>query len=776
MALDLSSSTTSAYPVYTTGTTRTTTHYAKGSVILLTYADGAWRRADYNSNTNSIADTYCATTGTTTAKAATHTGYVLKANSYIIVTLTNANDVQGPITLNVNSKGAKPIYINGNPSSATNHTLPAGTYLVYYDGVAYHFRTDGKIPGDISGDAATVGGHTVQADVPDGAKFTDTTYTFDSNTGLVTNGTTISIGTVPVSHGGTGTTSLASGQVLIGNGTSAVTTRGIDTTSGGTASSTSLITSGAVYEALINKVEVGAELSYTPAGTIIATATTNNPTYTPGGSLSTQSFYGAAGTVNVEGTPAGTVSINPFTPTGTVTSVFTGIPETISFSGETGALQINSFSYTPGGSITGTATNANGNYTPTGTIGLTGFPTQITVEGKPAGSITISTAASGTANYTPKGTVTSTFTGTPVTASISGENTGISVGAHTYTPAGSITATDTTGNGTYTPKGSVTITAVSVTGKPEGNVTSTFTGTGVRLVGIFSGTTGTVTVSGETTGVSATVTTSSASIYPMTGMGTLPTLTMTVSNEILSYSWSQGALPTQSTVAINALTSVGVSIEQGGVTASGNFKPAGTVTIGTGTGTANYTPSGTIVSVFDGDNFALEGSATATFTGSAANFTFSGTQSTLTHAVEQGSFVGTATVTAAGTITSTFSGTGAILTGTFSGEDMSSSGSFPTSIGATFYGGQAKFAFTGTSTTFSPSAEGTSFEVSTVYTPAGTVTSSFIGSVGTLSAVFIGENLSSSGSFTPTGTIQKATFTGSGATFTFSGIPATFTL
>lgn len=59
--------------------------------------------------------------------------------------------------------------------------------------------------------------------------------------------------TIPVSKGGTGLTSLTSGQALIGNGTGNVTTRAIDTTSGGTSGSTSLITSGAVYSGLSEK-------------------------------------------------------------------------------------------------------------------------------------------------------------------------------------------------------------------------------------------------------------------------------------------------------------------------------------------------------------------------------------------------------------------------------------------------------------------------------------------------------------------------------------------
>jgi hypothetical protein len=60
--------------------------------------------------------------------------------------------------LNINNKGAKPIFINGVTSSSSNYTLPAGTYFVYYNGTNYYFRTDGKLTADITGDADTVDG------------------------------------------------------------------------------------------------------------------------------------------------------------------------------------------------------------------------------------------------------------------------------------------------------------------------------------------------------------------------------------------------------------------------------------------------------------------------------------------------------------------------------------------------------------------------------------------------------------------------------------------
>ena len=44
------------------------------------------------------------------------------------------NTAQSALTFNVGSIGAKPIYINGVASSASNYTLPAGQYIARYDG------------------------------------------------------------------------------------------------------------------------------------------------------------------------------------------------------------------------------------------------------------------------------------------------------------------------------------------------------------------------------------------------------------------------------------------------------------------------------------------------------------------------------------------------------------------------------------------------------------------------------------------------------------------
>lgn len=105
----------------------------------------------YDNNDNTYTSAYCSTAAGTAAKGATQTNFKLLANTYVYITIVNANSAASAITLNINSTGAKPIYINGAASSASNYTLPAGTYLIYYNGTNYYFRTDGKLPARVVG-------------------------------------------------------------------------------------------------------------------------------------------------------------------------------------------------------------------------------------------------------------------------------------------------------------------------------------------------------------------------------------------------------------------------------------------------------------------------------------------------------------------------------------------------------------------------------------------------------------------------------------------------
>lgn len=114
-----------------------------------------WLSGGYDANDNTYPSAYCSTGAGTAAKGASCTNYVLLANSYLHIVMTNSNSSAGAITLNVNSKGAKPIYINGAASSSSNYTLPAGSYIIFYDGTNYYFRTDGKLTANITGTANT---------------------------------------------------------------------------------------------------------------------------------------------------------------------------------------------------------------------------------------------------------------------------------------------------------------------------------------------------------------------------------------------------------------------------------------------------------------------------------------------------------------------------------------------------------------------------------------------------------------------------------------------
>lgn len=89
---------------------------------------------------------YCTTSGSIPGKKANCSLYVAQDNQYLQVLIGSDNTYQGALTLNINSSGAKPIYINGTASSSSNYKLRNGTYFVFYDGTNYYFRTDGKLP------------------------------------------------------------------------------------------------------------------------------------------------------------------------------------------------------------------------------------------------------------------------------------------------------------------------------------------------------------------------------------------------------------------------------------------------------------------------------------------------------------------------------------------------------------------------------------------------------------------------------------------------------
>lgn len=125
---------------------------ASGTTVTYTKGDGTTGTFTTQDN-NTVPSAYCSTAAATAAKTATCTGYAILSKSYIQVIMTTANTSASALTLSINGKSAKPIYINGTVSSDSNYTLPAGSYLVYYNGSNYYFRTDGKITGNITAHA-----------------------------------------------------------------------------------------------------------------------------------------------------------------------------------------------------------------------------------------------------------------------------------------------------------------------------------------------------------------------------------------------------------------------------------------------------------------------------------------------------------------------------------------------------------------------------------------------------------------------------------------------
>lgn len=78
------------------------------------------------------------------------------AKSYLHILLTHANTYAGKLYFTVNAVNTYEVWINGVVSSATNYSLPAGTYIIYFDGSVFQVRTDGIIPASVNGTAARI--------------------------------------------------------------------------------------------------------------------------------------------------------------------------------------------------------------------------------------------------------------------------------------------------------------------------------------------------------------------------------------------------------------------------------------------------------------------------------------------------------------------------------------------------------------------------------------------------------------------------------------------
>lgn len=350
---------------------------------------------------------------------------------------------------------------------------------------------------------------------------------------------------------------------------------------------------------------------------------------------------------------------------------------------------------------------ASASYTPAGTVSkptFSGTAATVTVKNGSAVSVAISKAASGTANYTPEGTISApVFTGTEGnfsgSALISASSVELTVDAGqetgpNYTPEGTISAPTFSGT-SKSIKGSFSGTqgSVSVSGTPNGSV-SLATGTGTGFTTITPA--GSISVGADKSGgqVVKTVTGNTSSIATFGSAGSLPTLTTSVGTgddaETLIFTFSQGTLPTagSATVVTDVSSTAGdlsfngtaagikATFSGSATTSTGNFTPSGSVSLatGTGTGSVDVTPAGSVTApTFTGSQVTFGASVMSDFGGDVGGTftpsgtisapTFTGTGVHLDGSIAANGITSTGSYTPAGTVSQpTFSGTAATIT------------------------------------------------------------------------------------------------------------------
>lgn len=232
--------------------------------------------------------------------------------------------------------------------------------------------------------------------------------------------------------------------------------------------------------------------------------------------------------------------------------------------------------------------SASGSFTPSGSVSqptFTGSETTSTGNFTPAGGVTLSTAATtstGAVSYI-SAIGTKSFSGTAATIKPK------------VTAAGTVAISKGTGTANYTPEGSVAAPTISV----------------------------------KTAGATTTV-------NSITAVGTLPSLTTTVANEVLTIGFDQGTLPTK---GANTTVKTGDAAYQASAPA---FTGTGAELKATFTGTevegsASYTPAGTVTvnsttSYLKGSFTGTQGSVSVkgTPSGTVSKPTFTGTAGTVT--------------------------------------------------------------------------------------------------------------------------------------------------
>ena len=150
---------TGAHSIKRLGTTNLpyTDALAAGMVCNFVYDGTNWLWVgQMDSDTNTVPSAFCKTDANVAGKTAICSNYLGHEKQYLHILMASGNTLAGSLTLDINGNGAKPIYINGLPTGASNYTLPSGTYLVYFDGTRYQFRTDGLLPGIAAGNVVDI--------------------------------------------------------------------------------------------------------------------------------------------------------------------------------------------------------------------------------------------------------------------------------------------------------------------------------------------------------------------------------------------------------------------------------------------------------------------------------------------------------------------------------------------------------------------------------------------------------------------------------------------
>lgn len=237
---------------------------------------------------------------------------------------------------------------------------------------------------------------------------------------------------------------------------------------------------------------------------------------------------------------------------------------------------------------------------------------------------------SASATYTPTGTVTQpTFTGseTNVTVTATNNNSG------NYQPAGTVSQPNFTGSsstfsGKFTPEGSVSV-SVATSSNQTATVSKASSGTATYTP---EGSVAAPTISVATAGSTTTV-------NSITDVGSLPNLTTSVTNEVLTIGWSAGTLPTKGSdttvktgdatysATAPAFTGTGARLVTGNISVPATYTASFTGT--EDDVSVSGTPNGSVSQpTFTGTKVQLSGTTTAA--GSVSQPTFSGTQATIT--------------------------------------------------------------------------------------------------------------------------------------------------